>query len=72
MIKKVSKTFVFFLALIESNFAKKEILRYPRVGKVPLSQNRASEIKFVGPLSSIGAPELSSGAPFLTQGHACS
>ena len=42
------------------------------VGKVPLSQNRASEIKFVGPLSSIGAPELSSGAPFLTQGHACS
>ena len=25
---------------------------------MPLSQNRASEIKFEGPLSSIGAPEL--------------
>ena len=42
---------------------------------MPLSQNRASEIKFEGPLSSIGAPELKTvllsldGAPEYCHSH---
>ena len=42
---------------------------------MPLSQNRASEIKFEGPLSSIGAPELKTvllsldGAPEYCHNH---
>ena len=45
------------------------------VGKVPLRQNRASEIKFEEPLSSIGAPELKTvllslgGAPEYCHNH---
>ena len=45
------------------------------VGKVPLSQNRASENKFEEPLSSIGAPELKTvllsldGAPEYCHNH---
>ena len=42
---------------------------------MPLSQNRASDIKFEGPLSSIGAPELKTvllsldGAPEYCHSH---